>query len=332
MTATSISVIMPAYNAAKLLPLSLTPLVAMLRRGELAEVIVVDDTSSDDTAAVAAQIGARVMPSGGRLGPGAARNVAARHAVGDILWFVDADVVAHDTGPARIRAALADPGVVAVFGSYDDQPPAMNFGSQYKNLVHHHYHHRARTEASTFWAGCGAVTKQAFLAIGGFDVERYRVPSIEDIELGYRLRAADGRIRFDKDLQGTHLKMWTVYDLVRTDIFRRALPWARLMLSRSGVIDDLNVAWTERLRAVLAGLAIAAVVGALAGIVPPWLALVGLLAPVAANLELFSLFVRRRGPIFAIGGILFHQLYYCYSTATFVWCWAEAALHRKRAS
>ena len=67
------------------------------------------------------------------------------------------------------------------------------FLSQYKNLVHHFYHHRGKREASTFWSGCGAVRKQAFLDAGGFDVERYTRPSIEDIELGYRLIKAGGK-------------------------------------------------------------------------------------------------------------------------------------------
>jgi hypothetical protein len=70
-----------------------------------------------------------------------------------------------------------------VFGSYDDSPPAPAFTAQYKNLIHRYYHQRPRREASTFWAGCGAVRRSVFLGLEGFDVERYRVPSIEDIEL-----------------------------------------------------------------------------------------------------------------------------------------------------
>ena len=204
----TISVIMPVYNGRDFIPRSLPPLIAMLRRGELSEVIVVDDTSSDETPTLAAEMGARVIPSGGRLGPGGARNQAAKLALGEILWFVDADVVVHDDAARELRGAFSEPGIVAAFGSYDDVPPAQNFLSQYKNLVHHFYHHRGRTEASTFWAGCGGVRKDAFLKVGGFDVVRYTRPSIEDIELGYRLRAAGGRIVLSPALQGTHLRIY----------------------------------------------------------------------------------------------------------------------------
>ncbi|MAA60220.1 MAG: glycosyl transferase, partial [Pseudomonadales bacterium] len=167
----TISVIMPVYNGIEFIKQSLPPLVAMKDRGEVLEVIVVDDTSSDATPEVARELGAEVMPSGGRLGPGAARNVAAQVAKGDVLWFIDADVIVHEDAARVMLEGFQESNVVGVFGSYDDEPPAQNFLSQYKNLVHHYYHQRARREASTFWSGCGAIRKDAFLAAGGFDVE-----------------------------------------------------------------------------------------------------------------------------------------------------------------
>src|SRR5437764_1379506 len=133
----TISVVMPVYNGRDFIPRSLPPLMEMVRRGELAEVIVVDDSSTDDTAALARSMGARVIPSGGRLGPGGARNQAAPMAAGEILWFVDADVVVHEDAARELRRAFREPSTTAAFGSYDDRPDAANFLSQYKNLVHH---------------------------------------------------------------------------------------------------------------------------------------------------------------------------------------------------
>lgn len=318
-----ISIIMPVYNGHDFIVRSLPPLVAMMQRGEVREVIVVDDSSTDDTATLAAELGARVIPSGGRLGPGAARNQAAEQAVGDILWFVDADVIIHDDAANYMHEGFAEPGVVAVFGSYDDRPPAQNFLSQYKNLVHHFYHHRGRKEASTFWAGCGAVRKDAFLAIGGFNVERYKRPSIEDIELGYRLREAGGKILLIPELQSTHLKVWRFINLIHTEVICRAIPWARLMISQTGIVDDLNVSSGERLRAALAGVLLLVLTGAVFGLLPWWLLLLTMAAAGFANSSLLSLFYRRKGLLFAIRGLLFHQLYYLYSSFAFVYSWLE---------
>ncbi|MDP3174719.1 MAG: glycosyltransferase [Phenylobacterium sp.] len=324
----TISVIMPVFNAAHFLLRTLPPLVKMLRRGEILEVIVVDDGATDGSAAVAAELGARVISSGGRLGPAGARNVAAAQAMGDILWFVDSDVVVRDGSPARIRAAMNETEVVAVFGSYDDRPDAPNFGSQYKNLLHHHHHQIGKRDASTFWAGCGAVLRTTYQKIGGFDAKRYRFPSIEDIELGYRMGDAGGKIRLDPALLSTHLKYWSVPELVRVDILRRAMPWARLMLNRSDVTDDLNVGMIERLRAGLAGLALMLVLATLGGLVPLWTPLAAFAMVLAANWKLFSTFREVRGAPFAVSALLFHQLYYLYSTAAFVWCWFEARIGR----
>src|SRR5207244_10593392 len=92
---------------------------------------------------------------------------------------------------------------------------------------------------------------------GEFDASRVHRASIEDIEFGYRLRAAGHRIRLDPGLQGTHLKRWTLGSIVGTDVKRRALPWARLILESGHAPDDLNLARSQRVSAGLVGLAAA---------------------------------------------------------------------------
>lgn len=311
------------YNGQDFIVKSLPPLQKMLERGEVREIIVVDDSSTDDTASIAAGMGARVIPSGGRLGPGAARNQAAQQATGDTLWFVDADVVVHDDAATYLVDGFSEAGIVAVFGSYDDRPAARNFLSQYKNLVHHYYHHRGRKEATTFWSGCGAVRKDAFLQAGGFDIERYTRPSIEDIELGYRLREAGGRILLIPEFQSTHLKEWRFINLIHTEVFCRAIPWSRLMFEQPEMGTDLNVSSAERMRAGLAGLVFISLVIAVAGLIPWWTVVILLGGAAAMNTGLLSLFYQRKGFAFAVMGFLFHQLYYLYSSAAYVYCWLE---------
>jgi GT2 family glycosyltransferase len=324
--AATISLVMPVYNGERVLRQSLEPLMAMCRSGELAEVIVVDDGSIDGSAALAAECGARVVASGGRLGPGGARNVAASIAIGEILWFVDADVVVRPDAARALSAVFGATDAAAVFGSYDDRPPERNFLSQYKNLVHRFYHQRDPGDAETFWAGCGAIRKDVFIEAGGFDARRYPYPSIEDIELGTRLRNRGFRIVLAPEVQGTHLKVWRFRNLLHTDIVRRALPWSRLIQSEGGVPDTLNVGVGERVNAALAAGLVVSVALAAAGVAPLWLPIPVLIAVAAGNARLFAFFRAARGAIFAVAGVAFHQLYYLYSSAAYVWCWIEARL------
>ncbi len=326
-----LSVIMPVYDGAAVLPASLPPLLAMRARGEVVEILVVDDGSGDATRTIAEAFGVEVLASGGRRGPGGARNVAASRAVGDVLWFVDADVVVHDDAARRMIAAFHAPEVAAVFGTYDDRPAGSNFLSQYKNLVHHHYHARAGGEAATFWAGCGAVRKAAFLACGGFDAAAYPYPSIEDIELGYRLRQHGRRIVLAPGVRGTHLKVWRLRNLLHTDIFRRAVPWSRLIVRRTGLQDTLNISTTERRNALLALALFGAVMLAAMRVVPFWVVIAVACVTALANRSLFATLRRARGVPFACAGVAFHQLYYLYSSAAFAWCWLEHRLGAARA-
>lgn len=326
----TISVIMPAFRASHLLAQVLTPLLAMRDAGEVDEVLVVDDQSPDDTAAVARAMGATVLVTPQNGGPGVARNLASKQAIGDILWFVDSDVIAQPGGPAYIRRAFAEPGVDAVFGSYDDDPGGKYWFSRYKNLLHRYHHQAARREARTFWAGCGAVRATAFAAVGGFDVETYRKPSIEDIELGYRISNAGGRILVEPDLLGKHLKVWTIRNALHTDIFCRALPWSRLIITREGLTDDLNTGKAERVRALIAG---ALLMSLLAVLISPqlWPVTLGLATlGVLCNLRLARFFYNNGGLAFAAGSLLYHQVYYVYSASVFVWCLFEAHVLGKK--
>ena len=328
-----ISVVMPVYNGGATLRLSLAPLSAMREAGEIEEIVVVDDGSTDDTVAVAREFNARILPSGGRLGPGGARNVAAPTASGDILWFVDADVVVHPDSARVLVDAFRRTEAAAVFGTYDDYPPAANFFSQYKNLVHRYQHVRAAGDADTFWAGCGAIRKQVFIDIGGFDALRYPYSSIEDIELGWRMRQRGLRICAVPELLATHLKVWRIGNLLHTEIFRRAVPWSRLILARGWWSNTINMRAGERVRASLALLGLAATV--LSVTHPVWhRSQVAVLMAVAlviavANAQLFRFFQRRRGFLFAVRATLYHQIYYIYSSLTFAWCWIDR--HWRRA-
>jgi GT2 family glycosyltransferase len=321
-----LSIIVPAYNSPRELAECLAALRADAAPGT--ELIVVDDASTDETPDVAKAAGATVIRLVRNGGPGAARNHGVAHADGDVILFVDADVVVAPGAVGRVARAFAeDPRLAALFGSYDDRPRAPGLVSRYRNLLHHFVHHTGRAEASTFWAGLGAVRREAFVAVGGFDAVRFPRPSIEDIELGARLRRAGRRIRLDPTVQGTHLKRWTLGSMVQVDITRRALPWARLIVETAHTPTDLNLRPSQRVTAILAGLAVLAL-----ALTPlrPALALgvaLGALAGVAVlNRRFYALLWRRGGLPLLAAGFPLHVLYFLYSAATFVFAALEARL------
>ncbi len=247
----TITVIVPVHNGSRFLRRCLEAVVASDYPDY--ECIVVDDSSTDGSREVAAEFPVRLLAlDGGARGPAYARNAGARVAAGRVLFFVDADVVIHRDVLGRVaRAFQTHPDIDAVFGSYDDAPEDLDFVSQYKNLTHHFVHQEGREEASTFWSGCGAVRREVFLEMGGFDYRRYPRPCIEDIDLGCRLRAAGHRILLDKGMEATHLKRWTLRGMIMSDVFDRAIPWTLLILGNRELPSDLNLRASQRISALL---------------------------------------------------------------------------------
>jgi GT2 family glycosyltransferase len=345
-TLPSLSVIIPVYNGGAHLPRCLDALRASDSSGH--EVIVVDDCSTDYSAEVARSRGFEVVKLEARRGPAAARNEGARRARGRILLFLDADVLVRAGTVARVEAFFREHTEMAArFGSYDDAPDAQSFVSQYKNLAHHFIHQRSRPEAETFWAGCGAVRRDAFEEVGGFDETLYARPSIEDIELGRRLRRGGFRIAFDRHLQVKHLKRWTLASLIRADVRDRALPWSRLILEEGSMPRDLNLRAADRASAALACAAALTLACAAALLLFParfpsfveptplsaallFFAGLMLIAVFLLNLPLLAFLRARRGLTFALASFWMLTLYYLYSAAAFALCYCEHALKSAR--
>jgi len=335
-----LSVIIPVYNGGA----HLARCLDALRESDRSryEILVVDDGSTDSSGDVARARGFEVVRMDARRGPAAARNEGARRARGQLLLFIDAGVLARADTLPRVEAFFEEHEErAALFGSYDDAPDAPSFVSQYKNLAHHFIHQRSRADAETFWAGCGAVRREAFDAVWGFDASKYARPSIEDIELGRRLRRRGFRITLDRTIQVKHLKRWTLSSLLRADVRDRALPWSRLILEEGSIPRDLNLRAADRVSAALACASLLALACACAALLFPALfsspaaptsLLTSILFAAAAsmlavvfvlNLPFLRFMRARRGTLFAVASFAMLALYYVYSACAFAFCYCE---------
>ena len=325
-----ITAIVPVYNAGTDLALCLQSLMAA---GQSADnIILVDDASTDGAAQTCSrEFGTRYHRfETGPNGPAKARNLGAKLSPdADAYLFIDSDVSVAVTSIEQFRKTLMNESdVAAVFGSYDEYPTAPGWISQYKNLLHHYMHQIGNSEASTFWSGCGIVRREAFEEMNGYD-ENFGAASIEDVDLGIRLKDAGYRILLCRDIRSCHHKNWTLKSWLMTDIFARALPWSRLIIERGrGVPDTLNLGYSERVSALFAlGFFAAVVLGLLSVFISDFSELSVLLATVAVlcivgfawlQRRLLTFFKRRHGMGFMLAAAFMHSIYYVYSSVVFV--------------
>ncbi len=282
-----------------------------------AEILIAADGAREDCHALAAAHGAVVIEIAGPAGPATARNRAAAQATGDTLLFVDADVVASpDALPGMCRLLEEEPELAGVFGAYDVEPAEQNFMSQFKNLSHTYVHEIGAGDASTWWAGLGAIRTSVFRRVGGFD-ERFRRPSVEDIDLGYRVVALGHRLRLDPSFRGKHLKRWTMRSCVETDVVARGIPWTQLIHRSGPPQNQLNLSTALRLSVVCAYVGLISVALAVRSIWALLPAALASFALVALNFRYYLWLAEHRGPTFAVRAVPVHAVHHLCNGVSF---------------
>lgn len=279
------------------------------------ELIIAIDGGSPELIAFVEQQGVSAVVLHASRGPSSARNAGAAQAQGEVLLFLDSDVIASPDIVLRVKHAFEHHSDAAAFiGSYDDEPGDAGFLSQYRNLQHHYVHQTSSEEVSTFWGGCGAIYRSVFRELGGFDESRRW---LEDIDLGYRLRSSGYNIMLVKDLQVKHMKRWTPGLMLWTDFFGRALPWTDLLWTHRRLDNQLNIDWCSRASIILLGAALLSLAGSL--IHPYALGLIAVcgLIILLLNRHFYTFLWHKRGGWFTLLAIPWHFLYYALSGAAF---------------
>ena len=188
----TVTLVIPGRNAGRTIRPCLESVVRLRESGLLADILFVDDGSTDDTVEQVRELSVRCLKSDGQ-GPGAARNTGWRATDSSIIWFIDSDCVAEPEALELLLKHFDHPGVVAVGGSYGNMRP----DSLVACLIHEEIveRHLAMPAEVDFLASFNvAFRREALEQVGGFDERFLRA---QDAELAYRLRETGGRLRFD---------------------------------------------------------------------------------------------------------------------------------------
>ncbi|MGH7197780.1 MAG: glycosyltransferase family 2 protein [Candidatus Omnitrophota bacterium] len=236
-----ISVIVPIYNSEATLEPCLSAIRGSRQEGD--EIIVVDDGSTGNgSALIAAQYADEVIGHAENLGRSQARNTGIARAQGEVLLFVDSDVVVRPDTIRRVRDYFGRHGDVdALSGMLSKEHPYPDFFSQYKNLYMNYIFSKLPERVNFLYGSVHAVRRRA-LQPYGTDVQ-----IADDTALGQKLASHGCQIAFLRDLDVVHLKKYDLLSFVRNDfiipfewtkIFIRYRGWAQLGRKKTGYLHS----------------------------------------------------------------------------------------------
>jgi len=251
MSSPSVSLVIPGKNAARTIDACLEAVVPLLSTGELQEIIVVDDGSTDDTAEKAGRFPVRVLKTQG-VGPGAARNVGWQNAAGECVWFLDSDCVARVDALSLLLAHLSDPEVAGAGGSYTNEVPDSALGWLiHEEIVARHASIRGRvTHLGTYNV---LYRRQVLDGVGGFDEWEFNgpgAPGAEDADLSYRIVDAGHELRLEPESLAGHFHPTRLRSYWRAQWLHGY--WGARLYARhptkaensySGLLDHLQPPW-----------------------------------------------------------------------------------------
>lgn len=193
----SVSIVVPAHNEEELVERCVRSALGMLVQDFPAEAIVVDDGSTDDTVRVAARAGGDVVSAPHDTTTIAeVRNFGARRAAGEILIFLDADVVLRSGWGERFREIareLRSPSRL-ITGSQCQVPDDPSWIEEY-------WFQRRLDRSTHLGSGHLLINREFFRELDGFDE---RLVTGEDYDLCRRALKRGATVRPDPRLEAVH--------------------------------------------------------------------------------------------------------------------------------
>jgi glycosyltransferase involved in cell wall biosynthesis len=190
------------------------------------EVIIVDDCSRDDTVSVVKRYPVKVIELETNVGPAKARNIGVREARGNIIFFLDSDVVVLNGTIQEVKDYFEqNSSAQCTIGICETEPLNKGFVPSYMAMFEYiHLIGTPDSKVSVFAPRCGAIRKDFFLEIGGYN-ESYKGADVEDFELARRINRVDS-IYLNQNIRVKH-QFATFKQAVR-NYFKRSVMWVHL--------------------------------------------------------------------------------------------------------
>ena len=208
-----ISIIIPVYNSSFTLKECLDSIFSSTFKDY--EVIVVSGNSTDDSIKIAKQFKIKIIELPENKGPALARNKGFQVAQGDIILFLDSDVILNKNSLSLIIDKFSLTEVNAIQGIYSHEPNYKYLATQfYQSYLCYYVWPENKKYATTLVTGCFAIRKEIFNKFGGFDVNIENA-SCEDEKFGYSLIEKGYKILILRDLQVVHRVNYNVINFIK---------------------------------------------------------------------------------------------------------------------
>lgn len=220
-----VSIIIPVKDAENTLPYCLEAIKKSSYKNY--ELIVVDDNSNDNSVEIAKKFGSKIFYTGKNNGANYARNLGGNNASGDLLIFIDSDIVVQKDTINKIIELLQYENIDAVVGVYTAKHRNESIVSQYKNLWIRYSYLKSPPEIDWLFGSVSGIKKDVFKQVGGFDVNLLSHKGNDDIELGKRFAQKKFNIILNPDIEVEHLKHYNLWSFIKNE-FNRSSGFAEL--------------------------------------------------------------------------------------------------------
>jgi glycosyltransferase involved in cell wall biosynthesis len=267
-----VSIIIPVKNGSATIGSCLSSIKRSYYKN--VEIIVVNDQSTDNTVEIVKSSNCVILEPENGIGANNARNFGASKATGEILVFMDSDIVVERETMLGIVETLEEKYIDAVVGIYTAKHRHESFVSQYKNLWVRYSYIKSPPAIDWLFGSISGIRKEAFQKLGGFNVDLLAKHGHDDIELGKRFAQAKLNIVLNMDIEVEHLKNYTLLSFIKNE-YHRSLGFAEMAMRFSETTRSLrrgfvNVYPSFVISTLLSIFVVAIIIGGLAGIISDW--------------------------------------------------------------